>query len=303
MLPSRLIIVMALCIVSSLAHPQGKKKKLKDLDIHYKYEILFEGDKTIKAKRTPQLEWHKIRDVDASLLESILGVESFLQQRKSGIYDMLDESYFHKQMQQAKAMIDSYRIDLDLSEYQNEADYYKMHPAKTQEQIRKEKIEEFHQESARQRQKDYEKQKNLREYNIKIQKRNDSLKIVAERVKYVADSIELINEKIENERQRKEEIAYQVKTEQEIKRAKAKRAESEKIRHAELIRKYGQEKGDLIFNKKVKIGWSKEMCTESWGKPNDINRTTMQDLVREQWVYGLDRYLYFDNGVLTAIQD
>jgi len=41
----------------------------------------------------------------------------------------------------------------------------------------------------------------------------------------------------------------------------------------------------------------------NWGAPKDINTTTTAAGVREQWVYGLRRYLYFDNGKLTAIQE
>lgn len=45
------------------------------------------------------------------------------------------------------------------------------------------------------------------------------------------------------------------------------------------------------------------MCIEAWGQPEDINRTIVQGNINEQWVYSLDCYLYFDNGILTAIQD
>lgn len=40
-----------------------------------------------------------------------------------------------------------------------------------------------------------------------------------------------------------------------------------------------------------------------WGKPRDINRTTHNNFVREQWVYDGGNYLYFTNGKLTAIQN
>lgn len=42
----------------------------------------------------------------------------------------------------------------------------------------------------------------------------------------------------------------------------------------------------------------------SWGKPERINRTTNAHGTSEQWVYpGYHSYLYFDNGVLTSIQN
>lgn len=40
-----------------------------------------------------------------------------------------------------------------------------------------------------------------------------------------------------------------------------------------------------------------------WGKPEKVNTTTTAHAVREQWVYGAGRYLYFIDGVLTSIQE
>ena len=37
--------------------------------------------------------------------------------------------------------------------------------------------------------------------------------------------------------------------------------------------------------------------------PCRINRTIVSGATHEQWVYGWYHCLYFDNGVLTAIQD
>ncbi|MGE4240198.1 hypothetical protein [Ramlibacter sp.] len=41
----------------------------------------------------------------------------------------------------------------------------------------------------------------------------------------------------------------------------------------------------------------------AWGEPGSVNRTRTAAGVREQWVYGLKRFMYFDNGRLVAIQD
>ncbi|WP_394175585.1 hypothetical protein [Guptibacillus hwajinpoensis] len=41
----------------------------------------------------------------------------------------------------------------------------------------------------------------------------------------------------------------------------------------------------------------------SWGKPIDINKTTSANSVTEQWVYDGYKYLYFEDGVLTTIQE
>lgn len=82
------------------------------------------------------------------------------------------------------------------------------------------------------------------------------------------------------------------------------------VRFEALVKKYGKLNAKLIIEKQVKLGWSEEMCRESWGNPTDINTTTGSWGVHEQWVYEVSyddyynmRCLYFENGVLTTIQD
>ena len=77
-----------------------------------------------------------------------------------------------------------------------------------------------------------------------------------------------------------------------------------------LAKKYGKVNAKLMIDGEVRLGWSKDMCRESWGKPHDINTTTGSWGVHEQWVYEYsfdDSYsiycLYFENGILTTIQD
>lgn len=66
-------------------------------------------------------------------------------------------------------------------------------------------------------------------------------------------------------------------------------------------KKFGETIWNTILTGKVKIGMTKEMCKLSWGEPHDINQTTTSGKTSEQWVYS-DNYLYFDKGILTAIQ-
>ena len=70
-----------------------------------------------------------------------------------------------------------------------------------------------------------------------------------------------------------------------------------------LINKFGKRRALLILEGKVELGFTKEMCAESWGAPYDINRTITRYSVSEQWVYGLDCYLYFEGDKLVAIQN
>jgi hypothetical protein len=54
----------------------------------------------------------------------------------------------------------------------------------------------------------------------------------------------------------------------------------------------------------VRIGMTQaEVLASSWGRPDDINKTTTAYGTSEQWVYGHRNYLYFRNGILTTIQN
>lgn len=65
---------------------------------------------------------------------------------------------------------------------------------------------------------------------------------------------------------------------------------------------FGDEIWNLILNGKVKIGMTKKMCILSWREPESKNETITAGKKSEQWVYKGGSYLYFDNGILTAIQ-
>lgn len=64
---------------------------------------------------------------------------------------------------------------------------------------------------------------------------------------------------------------------------------------------FGTENFDLILQKQVKIGFTKEMCRLAWGAPKDVNTTTTAGKQTEQWIYD-ENYLYFENNVVTAMQ-
>lgn len=68
-------------------------------------------------------------------------------------------------------------------------------------------------------------------------------------------------------------------------------------------KKFGLGNWQIILDGDVKIGMTKEMCELAWGDPEKINQTILSGKKSEQWVYADNNYLYFDNGVLTAIQN
>lgn len=134
------------------------------------------------------------------------------------------------------------------------------------------------------------------------QKLSNSLKEVEKMKKEMAAADAKAKE--EEERIRKEWAAEMAAKDAKAK-ADAKRRASEKAteRKKKLIEKYGESIANDILKSYVRIGWTKEMCRESWGAPKDINRTIGSYGVHEQWVYGGGNYLYFENGILTTIQD
>ena len=59
-----------------------------------------------------------------------------------------------------------------------------------------------------------------------------------------------------------------------------------------------------MYPKAVYIGMTKEeVLAEGWGRPIDINKTTTTYGVSEQWIYYDYKYLYFEDGILTTIQE
>ena len=73
---------------------------------------------------------------------------------------------------------------------------------------------------------------------------------------------------------------------------------------------------DLAFDKENRtltvtdhgIGMNKEECRLAWGIASDINKTTLNDVEVEQWIYRSksklvkNKYVYFSNDTISAIQ-
>lgn len=47
---------------------------------------------------------------------------------------------------------------------------------------------------------------------------------------------------------------------------------------------------------------SADQVREAWGRPGRVNSTVYAGGTHEQWVYGSDQYVYFENGVMTSLQ-
>lgn len=79
--------------------------------------------------------------------------------------------------------------------------------------------------------------------------------------------------------------------------AQADRADAASLKRTQLAEAARKKKQG------VSIGMSQaDAVASSWGRPEKVNRTTNAYGTREQWVYD-GSYLYFENGVLTSIQN
>ena len=86
------------------------------------------------------------------------------------------------------------------------------------------------------------------------------------------------------------------------------KGEIEDVEKYLAIRSFGwsNEIQELILKGELKTGMTPHMVFYAWGKPDAINETTAPDGAGEQWVYkqsdSKTRYLFFENGLLTATQ-
>jgi hypothetical protein len=80
-----------------------------------------------------------------------------------------------------------------------------------------------------------------------------------------------------------------------------KEADAFKLKVKQYSEKFGEQFAYKIANKEIAIGMTKEMVRASIGSPDKINSTRTATSTHEQWVYK-NKYIYFDDGVLTTIQ-
>lgn len=89
---------------------------------------------------------------------------------------------------------------------------------------------------------------------------------------------------------------------------KKRRIEAKRLAFIEKLRPlWGDEVCDLITDKKVEIGMSKEMVLVAWGKPHKVDSAEITERFEKiRWVYGKPRinasYLTFKDGVVTSIK-
>lgn len=166
-----------------------------------------------------------------------------------------------------------------------------------------------------------EKIDSLVKANVKLQKELDiykysPAKLLAEiRQNYTDKQYSSINKNFDmlkryhpesSEFEEAKKIKEQAIKDQEAARKKEEAEKRAKMTPIErIMEKYAcdEDIAALIIKKKVAIGMTAEQCRAAWGRPQDINRTSASYGVHEQWVYDGHDYLYFENGILTTIQN
>lgn len=75
----------------------------------------------------------------------------------------------------------------------------------------------------------------------------------------------------------------------------------------EIVEKYGSyddTKKYWLSGSEPEIGMSEtDVRMSSWGTPKETNKTETKFGTSEQWVYDDGKYIYFENGIVTAIQE
>lgn len=135
------------------------------------------------------------------------------------------------------------------------------------------------------------------DWNLDVQKKEEDARLKKIEEEKIAKLKEIEEEKAEQIR-----IANNIQKKKKEKIEEEERKISVEKRKNELIKKYGATVGLKISEERIWIGMTKEMLIESWGRPNDINRTVGNWGVHEQCIY-TSAYVYIENGIVTSWQD
>lgn len=105
---------------------------------------------------------------------------------------------------------------------------------------------------------------------------------------------------------KREKMAQAQRDKEEQQKEAARKKEQEQRKNAyvqQMTSKYGAEYGELIGNKQIAIGMTKEMCKDAWGSPMDTYSTTTSFGQSEVWCYNYKTRVYFRNGKVSQIDN
>ena len=121
------------------------------------------------------------------------------------------------------------------------------------------------------------------------------------KVGYLSDLYFNVTPEIEAFKERLSQLDKERKEFELTEKARLEKLNEEKQKQ-KIIDKYGKEVGNKLINGYYWIGMTDDMAEISLGKPIKINKTVGSWGVHEQWIY-YNKYLYFENGVLSSYQN
>ena len=147
----------------------------------------------------------------------------------------------------------------------------------------------------------YEEAINLLKFEFSLDENNQNK--VNKLIEYYIEKKEFY----ETSEGKKIKVKFQDDRKKRIEEEYRKKIAKERQKLEEEERKIKEQKREELKRKKsegVSIGMTQEeVLQSSWGKPEDINKTITKYGTREQWVYGNNNYLYFEDGILVTIQN
>lgn len=109
------------------------------------------------------------------------------------------------------------------------------------------------------------------------------------------DALELRAKKTREQQEKEKKLRQQ--------QEKQEKANREAAHKQQMLAKYGSQFGELIANKQVALGMTKDMCRDAWGNPMNIYRTTTSFGQSEVWCYNYKTMIYFFEGKVVQIDD
>ena len=125
----------------------------------------------------------------------------------------------------------------------------------------------------------------------------------SEEFKKYKEYVTKLNQERTSQLNQERRLAQEERIRREQKEAAHERQRINEEHKASMIKKYGNQIGEKVGNGLIWIGMTEDMLIDSWGFPEDVNRTVTANEVRKQYVYPGSNYVYLVNGKVTAWQD
>mgnify|MGYP002762977854 CR=1 FL=1 len=295
-----LFIIIGIYIYYNYKQAENEQEKSNyELAISYykKVELIInkakEQEKECYYKRGIQLRDEKDFDKAIECFNKVIDYKDTMEQMQTTEYQYGIYSYQIGQIEKAKKYLEKFRDNNEIKEYLKNIDrllqvqgVWKCDKASSAIIIKNNVLESYS---------CFGNGKSpLYKYTIgdssiryfKVENRSGEIKLEGDKIKVYKNNKEITSVRLEWNEKNKSIISDKKSL---IETTYTKR--NEEIKEVEAI-------------KEPAIGMNKAQVEAStWGVPKKINRTKTQYGVHEQWCYYGNRYIYFEDGIVTSIQD